>query len=226
MGTKQKKDETDLESLRARSILLAEYSKYGRFTPGERPPYPTLLKALDMESSERRLAAVARLETAEDGDSLLLLKSAIRDWYLPVRVLAVRILETMGESWAKEMFATLSLSDDFKTRFDALRLLAQLKDASLLPLFRNAMESEDPRISTLASEAVFSLGDRTGLASLIAKLSQGTHAEKVEAAGFLAAIEDNEAEAAVRDFLRSEDVEPSLREAISSSLDRARRKKN
>ena len=206
--------------------LAKEYSKYGQFRPGEKPPYPPLRKALDMNSSRRRLAAVSVLASTGCKESLELLRSAAWDWYLPVRALAVKALEKMGEFSARETYVALAGSEDFKTRFDALRLLARLEDRSLLPVFRSAMDSDDPRISTLAAEAAFSLGDRYGLKSLVAKLLCGNDGERMEAAGFLATIDDPEAERAVSTFLDSEDVPSSLKETISSSLKRARRRKN
>jgi HEAT repeat protein len=226
MGASQERREETSKPAWARDSLAKEYSKHGRFKPGERPPYPSIHEALNIESTQLRLAAVAELESAGDGDSLLLLRSAAWDWFLPVRVLAVEALERMGDTSVKEAFIALANGDDFEPKFDALRLLAQLRDKSLLPIFRDAMESDDPRISTLAADAAFSLGDRSGLASLVSKLNSGTEAERIEAAGFLVAIEDVEAEAAVDGFLRSGNVPPSVKEKISSSMDRARRRKN
>lgn len=220
-----KKQKTALSPAQVRSVLEREYSKHGDFSPGERPPYPSLENALDPESSELRMLAVSQLESLLDSESLLLLRSAVWDWYLPIRVAAVRILERAGDISAKDTFVALAQSDDFRTRFDALRLLAQLKDRSLLPVFVKAMESEDPRISALASEAVFSLGDKSGLESLIRKLTEGTDAERIEAAGFLATIEDARAEEAVRNLMDSDSVSPALKKTISSNLDRARRQR-
>jgi len=226
MRDEREESSDGLNSVDVTTALEREYSRNGHFSPGEKPPYPPLEKALDMESTRLRLAAVSMLASTEGERSLLLLKSAAWDWYLPVRVLAVKILEEMGESSTKETFMALAHSEDFNVRFDALRLLAQLEDRSLLPIFRSAMDSPDPRISTLACEAVFSLGDRSGLGSLIKKLLSGTYEERIEAAGFLATMEDIEAERAVDGFLGSEDIPISLKEAVSSSLQRARRRKN
>jgi HEAT repeat protein len=226
MKEELEKTERELSYAQAVSALKQEYAKHGPFEPGLRPSYPPLHEALDLESSRLRLAAVSRLAAAGDENGLLLLRSAVWDWYLPVRALAVSILDSMGETSAKETFLALASSGDFRTRFDALRLLAQLEDRSLLPVFAAAMKSPDARISTLASEALFSLGDRLGLEALIGKLRSGSYAERMEAAGFLAAIEDTEAEAALKDFLGSEDVPEDLRITISSTLERARRRKN
>lgn len=214
---------SDLSSAQIMSVLEKEYSKHGEFTPGERPPYPSLEDALDTDSSDVRFAAVTELTRRKEKKSLPLLKSALSDWYVPVRAVAIQGLEAMGDISAREKFISNVNSEDFKVRFDALRVLAHLRDTTLRPVFAKAMQSEDARISTLASDAMFSLGDRTGLDSLISKLADGNSEEKVEAAGFLATIEDLEAQKAVRDFLDSDDIPPSLKEAVSSNLRRAKK---
>lgn len=211
----------DLSSAQIMSVLEKEYSRHGKFTLGEKPPYPSLEDALDTDSSEVRLAAIGELERRKEKKSLSLLKSALSDWYVPVRAAAIRALEAMGDTTAKEMFISNADSEDFKARFDALRVLAHLRDQSLRPVFARAMQSEDARTSTLASDAIFSLGERSGLISLISKVTNGNPEEKVEAAGFLATIEDPEAQKAAKHFLDSNDVPPSLKETISSNLKRA-----
>lgn len=220
------KESSDLTSAQVMSVLEKEYSKHGKFTPGEKPPYPSLEDALDALSSRVRLAAVSELERRKEKKSLPLLKSALSDWYVPVRAVAIKALEAMGDTSARERFISDANCDDFRVRFEALRVLAQLKDASLRPVFARAMQSEDARISTLASEAMFSLGERNGLRSLISKLENGNSEEKVEAAGFLAAIEDPEAQRAIGDFLNSNDIPSSLKETVSSNLRRARKGKH
>lgn len=217
---------SEFSSAQVMSVLEKEYSRHGKFTSGEKPPYPSLEDALDAVSSKVRLAAVSELERRKEKKSLPLLKSALSDWYVPVRATAIKALEAMGDTSAKERFISDANCDNFRVRFEALRVLAQLKDASLRPVFAKAMQSEDARISTLASEAMFSLGERNGLRSLISKLANGNSEEKVEAAGFLATIEDPEAQRAVGDFLNSNDVPSSLKETVSSNLRRARKGKH
>jgi len=207
-------------------VLEREYSRNGRFVPGQKPPYPSLKDALDLNSAKVRLAAVIELGRRKDRKSLPLLRSALWDWYVPVRAVATKTLEAMGDTSGKERLISLADSLDFRLRFDALRALAQLNDESLRPVFARAMRSEDPRISALASQAMFSLGERAGLESLMFKLKNGTDTERMEAAGFLATIEDAEAQTAVSNFLDSSDIAPSLRRAVSSNLRRARRRSN
>ncbi|MFQ5905472.1 MAG: HEAT repeat domain-containing protein [bacterium] len=223
---KRKEEDKGLTADQIMSVLEKEYSRHGRFIPGQRPPYPPLKDAFDLNSSKVRLAAVVELGRRRDRKSLPLLKSALWDWYVPIRAVATKTLEAMGDTSGKELLISLANTGDFKLRFDALRVLAQLNDESLRPVFARAMQSEDPRISTLASQAMFSLGERAGLESLVSKLKSGTDAERMEAAGFLATIEDPEAQTAVRKFLNSSDVAPSLRKAVSSNLRRARRGNN
>jgi HEAT repeat protein len=207
------------------STLVKEYSKYGIFVPGEKPHYPPLDAALDIKSSRLRLAAVIELGRRKDRRSLPLLKSALSDWYVPVRAEAIRAMEAMGDNSAKEEFIARALSRNFNESYDALRVLAELRDKSMDGIFMTCMWSEDARISALASQVVFSMGDRSGLESLISKLENGSDQETIEAASFLVEIEDPDAQRAVADFLNSDSVSPTLKQAVASELRRARRRR-
>ncbi len=218
--------ESGLSAADIRVLLEREYSRHGDFVPGLKPPYPPLEKALEPRSCRLRLAAVIELSLKKEKENLPILKSAVWDWYVPIRALAVRAIEALGEPSAKQMLVSLAESGDFRERFDALRVLALLRDRTLAPVFTRAMKCVDPRISALASEALFSLGDKMGLDSLISKLREGTEAERMEAAGFLATIEDEEAEKAVAEFLLAEGVAPEIKDAVSSNLKRARKRRN
>jgi HEAT repeat protein len=218
--------ESGLSAGEIRILLQREYSRHGEFVPGRKPPYPPLEKALEPRSCKIRLAAVIELSSKREKENLPILRSAAWDWYVPVRALAVRALEALGEPSPKQMLISLAESGGFRERFDAIRVLALLRDKTLAPVFTKAMRSDDARISALASEALFSLGDKTGLDSLIGKLRQGNEAERMEAAGFLATIEDDQAEKAVAEFLVAEGVAPRIKDAVSSNLKRARKRKN
>ena len=207
------------------STLVKEYSKHGIFVPEEKPHYPPLEAALDIKSSRLRLAAVIELGRRKDRRALPLLRSALSDWYVPVRAEAIRAMEAMGDSSPKEGFMARALSRNFNESYDALRVLAELRDTSMDNVFVTCMWSEDARISTLASQVVFSMGDRSGLESLISKLANGSDQETIEAASFLVEIEDPDAQRAVADFLNSDFVSPHLKQAVASELRRARRRR-
>ena len=129
------------------------------------------LRALEADSTDKRVKAVRELVYFPLADVLPDLLAMLDDHSLPVRLEAIRTLQEMGAVEASAHLRPFLIAAEPELRLHAVRALGELGDQGSLVLVTRSLGDSDPRVREATIAALGRLGDEEGLAAVSTMLA-------------------------------------------------------